>query len=629
MDAGDLVPDEVTIGWSRDRLAAGRRRRRVPARRVPAHGPAGRGARRACWPATAPRSTSCSSWWSTTTRSCAGSPAGAPAAAAATSGTSTSTRRPGRGRLRPLRRRAVPARRRQRGHHPAPARGLRRPDRAADRLLRRPGPAARRRRHRPGRGRHRAGHRRAAPLRRLSRGRGTRMFRKRDRMIQIKTRAEVALMRAAGLVVGAHARGAARGGGRPGVTTARPRRARRDDDPRRRRDPVVHGLPASGSPPDRSAPRSTTRSSTASPAPGRCATATSSPSTAARSSTAGTATPRSRSPVGEVAGRAARADRGSARRRMWRGLAAAPERRPAHRHRPRGRELRAGRRAGYGIVEEYGGHGIGTEMHQEPHVLNYGRPGRGPRLQQGLVLAVEPMVTLGSPQTQVLDDDWTVVTADGQRVGALRAHRRAHRRRALGAHRPRRRTRPARLDHRRRQRGGRGAMTDERADRPADPELRAVGRRARRRRRPGCARRTRRAGSRSRSSPSGSTPRSSLGLGASTPDSGPAGGRRRARQLAHGDEAVRPGEPAARPTDMRAARRTWPRRTVPSRSRAPSSSRCRTPCSGSSSPNGHKVLAHISGKMRQHYIRILPEDRVVVELGPYDLTRGRIVYRYK
>jgi translation initiation factor IF-1 len=45
--------------------------------------------------------------------------------------------------------------------------------------------------------------------------------------------------------------------------------------------------------------------------------------------------------------------------------------------------------------------------------------------------------------------------------------------------------------------------------------------------------------------------------------------------------------------------------------------------------NGHRVLAHISGKMRQHYIRILPEDRVIVELSPYDLTRGRIVYRYK
>ena len=69
--------------------------------------------------------------------------------------------------------------------------------------------------------------------------------------------------------------------------------------------------------------------------------------------------------------------------------------------------------AGYGIVEEYGGHGIGTEMHQAPHVLNYGRPGRGPRLQRGLVLAVEPMLTLGSARTQELDDQWTVSTVDG------------------------------------------------------------------------------------------------------------------------------------------------------------------------------------------------------------------------
>jgi len=46
-------------------------------------------------------------------------------------------------------------------------------------------------------------------------------------------------------------------------------------------------------------------------------------------------------------------------------------------------------------------------------------------------------------------------------------------------------------------------------------------------------------------------------------------------------------------------------------------------------PNGHRILAHISGKMRKNYIRILPEDKVVVELSPYDLTRGRIIYRYK
>jgi methionyl aminopeptidase len=67
----------------------------------------------------------------------------------------------------------------------------------------------------------------------------------------------------------------------------------------------------------------------------------------------------------------------------------------------------------YGIVDHYGGHGIGTEMHQDPHVLNHGRPGRGPRLVPGLALAIEPMVTMGGPGTQELDDGWTVVTVDG------------------------------------------------------------------------------------------------------------------------------------------------------------------------------------------------------------------------
>lgn len=67
----------------------------------------------------------------------------------------------------------------------------------------------------------------------------------------------------------------------------------------------------------------------------------------------------------------------------------------------------------YGIVEMYGGHGIGTEMHQDPHVLNYGRAGKGMKLQRGLALAIEPMVTLGSPDTRILSDDWTVVSTDG------------------------------------------------------------------------------------------------------------------------------------------------------------------------------------------------------------------------
>ena len=68
----------------------------------------------------------------------------------------------------------------------------------------------------------------------------------------------------------------------------------------------------------------------------------------------------------------------------------------------------------WGIVEEYVGHGIGTEMHQDPQVYNFAPkgPGRGPKLVRGLVLAVEPMVNLGTKATRVLDDQWTVVTAD-------------------------------------------------------------------------------------------------------------------------------------------------------------------------------------------------------------------------
>jgi methionyl aminopeptidase len=67
----------------------------------------------------------------------------------------------------------------------------------------------------------------------------------------------------------------------------------------------------------------------------------------------------------------------------------------------------------YGIVEGYTGHGIGSEMHQPPNVPNVGRAGRGPKLVKGLVLAIEPMVTLGSPENRTLDDGWTAVTTDG------------------------------------------------------------------------------------------------------------------------------------------------------------------------------------------------------------------------
>jgi methionyl aminopeptidase len=70
----------------------------------------------------------------------------------------------------------------------------------------------------------------------------------------------------------------------------------------------------------------------------------------------------------------------------------------------------------FGILEDYVGHGIGTAMHQPPNVPNVGRPGRGPRLVEGLALAVEPMVTLGESATELSDDDWTVVTADGSKA---------------------------------------------------------------------------------------------------------------------------------------------------------------------------------------------------------------------
>lgn len=69
--------------------------------------------------------------------------------------------------------------------------------------------------------------------------------------------------------------------------------------------------------------------------------------------------------------------------------------------------------AGFGVVREYVGHGIGQSLHEDPPVPNYGDPGRGPELRPGLALAIEPMVTLGGWATRVLDDGWTVVTEDG------------------------------------------------------------------------------------------------------------------------------------------------------------------------------------------------------------------------
>jgi methionyl aminopeptidase len=69
---------------------------------------------------------------------------------------------------------------------------------------------------------------------------------------------------------------------------------------------------------------------------------------------------------------------------------------------------------GYSVVRTFVGHGIGTALHEEPQVPNFGPPGRGPRLKAGMVLAIEPMVNVGDADVEILDDGWTVVTADGQ-----------------------------------------------------------------------------------------------------------------------------------------------------------------------------------------------------------------------
>ena len=69
--------------------------------------------------------------------------------------------------------------------------------------------------------------------------------------------------------------------------------------------------------------------------------------------------------------------------------------------------------AGYSVVTEFVGHGIGRQLHEEPQVPNYGKPGQGPRLQSGMVLAIEPMVNMGGSAVRILDDRWTAVTADG------------------------------------------------------------------------------------------------------------------------------------------------------------------------------------------------------------------------
>lgn len=124
-------------------------------------------------------------------------------------------------------------------------------------------------------------------------------------------------------------------------------------------------------------------------------------------------------PVGEVS-EADRALSAATRAAMYAGLAAI---RPggrlsdiSHAVQSSARESGAADATAYGLITEYGGHGIGTSMHMEPFVANVGAPGKGPRLRPGMALAIEPMLTSGSAEPVELRDGWTVVTADGSRA---------------------------------------------------------------------------------------------------------------------------------------------------------------------------------------------------------------------
>ena len=100
---------------------------------------------------------------------------------------------------------------------------------------------------------------------------------------------------------------------------------------------------------------------------------------------------------------------------MWAGIAqAVPGRHLSDISNAVERSVRAS--GDYGLIQEYTGHGIGTEMHMDPPVRNYGPPGQGPRLLTGMALAIEPMITRGGREVAELDDGWTVVSVDGSRA---------------------------------------------------------------------------------------------------------------------------------------------------------------------------------------------------------------------
>lgn len=241
------------------------------------------------------------------------------------------------------------------------------------------------------------------------------MRRRRDEPIEIKTPAQLAVMREAGLVTAAalHAAAAA---AEPGVSTADldaiAERAIRDagGTPSFKgyhgypatictsvNDQVVHGIPDPG---QVLRPGDVVSIDCGAIVGGWHGDS-------ALTVRVGAASPGQGSAPGETGGLLAACEQA-----MWHGLAQAwPGRRLTDISHAIEQAARAAGR--YGIVRDYTGHGIGSQMHMEPAVPNYGRPGRGPVLQPGMTLAIEPMLVLGSPLTRLRDDGWTVATADG------------------------------------------------------------------------------------------------------------------------------------------------------------------------------------------------------------------------
>jgi methionyl aminopeptidase len=215
--------------------------------------------------------------------------------------------------------------------------------------------------------------------------------------------------------------------------------------------------------------------------------------------------------------------------------------------------------AGFSVVRSLVGHGVGRHYHEDPHIPNFGEPGRGPRLSEGMTIAIEPMITAGSADVVVADDGWTISTADG----------------SLSAH----------FEHT-------VAITGD-GPRVLTPHV-------------------------------------------GVPAKGP---------VLRSRPAVRPRRRAAY-LQATCDERRWFRSQEHRRTKGNSTQELavkeeKIEVEGEvvealpstmfrvQLESGHSVLATISGKMRKNYIRILPGDRVKVELSPYDLTRGRITFRLK